>query len=183
MKKMISKNHVVNLIVGIVFIAFFLVSFFMNMLEDWVTYIAAGLIMIYSVLRFVKDYKHYHDNRVLFILTIEFVVAIGLAVFLLLDFGTDITLTVALGLLLYMRGLAFLLILHILNNQTDLAKFVIYILVLTIGAYILFAGMPFLNHLDVVFLVIGLAIGLFYIFIGINQATHKKPAKTKSSTQ
>ncbi len=183
MKKMISKNHVINLVVGIVFIAFFLVSFFMEMLDDWVTYIAAGLIMVYSVLRFVKDYKHYHDNRVLFILTVEFVIAIGLAVFLLLDFGTDMTLTVALGLLLYLRGVVLLLILHLLNKHTDLPKFVTYIVVLTIGAYILFAGMPFLNHLDVVFLVIGLAIGLFYVFIGINQATHKdKPAKTKTTT-
>ncbi len=183
MKKMIAKNHIVNITIGIIFVAFFLTTFFMGILEDWVTYIVAALIIVFSTLRFIKDYKFYHDNRALAILTIEFILALALAGVLMLDLGLEVTLTVALGALLYMRGFVYLIILQLLKKSDNFVKFLIYIAIMTLGAYILFAGMPFLTHLDVVILIIGLAIGIFYVFIGINQLTHQKPKEQKTETQ
>ncbi len=177
MKNLVSKHYVLNIIIGLIFIAFFIAGYFMDMLDEWVNYIAAILIFIASAMRFVKDYKSYTNDRVLLILVLEFIIASVLAVLLALG-EFNVRLGVALGAVLYMRGFVYFLIMQLLDQKHGFGKFIWFMVLLTLGAYIWFGGMPFLNELALIALIIGLLIGAFYIFVGINQATHKHE-KTK----
>lgn len=177
MKKLVSKNYVLNIFIGLVFIAFFIAGYFLDMLDVWVNYIAAVLIFIGSALRFVKDYKYYTNDRVLLVLVVEFIIASVLAVLLALG-EFNVHLSIALGAVLYLRGFAYFLIMQLLNQKQGFGKFIWFMVLLTLGAYIWFGGLPFLSELALIALIIGLLIGAFYVFVGINQATHKT-RKTK----
>ncbi len=172
MKKLVSKNHLVNIMIGVVFVAFFIVAYFLDYLNDWVNYVAAILILVGSAFRFVKDYKYYTNDRVLLFLVLEFIIAATLAVLLALG-ELGIQLSIAVGVVLYMRGFVYLLIMQLLSIKQSFPKFLWFMFLLTVGAYVWFGGIPYESELALIALIIGLIIGAFYIFVGINQMTHK----------
>lgn len=169
MKKFISKNPIINMIIGIIFIAFFLSAyFFTDWLLDSVTMIIAALIVIFSLTRYYRDYNN-RSGKALLILTGEFAIALMLAALLIFE---TIGESVAVGLVLYLRGLIFLLISQLLKQRMAFEKFITAIAILTLGAYVLFSGLPLTGQqMAIVVMVFGVVIGAFYLITGIHQKT------------
>ena len=180
MKKFISKNPVINFVIGGIFIAGFLLTFFLtDWLEDFVRIFVAALIIIFSTLRYFKDYKTKTNNNVLLILTGEFAIALLLSALLIFE---TVGISLALGLTLYLRGFIYFLIMQLLGKKARFEKFLLYIAILTLGAYVLFSGLPLSQEeLSYILLALGLIIGIFYVIAGISIVQSKKPEKPKQT--
>ncbi len=175
MKKFISKNSYINLAVGLIFIAAFLVIFFTtDWLENLVGIFIGALVIIFSTLRYFKDYGNKRSDKAILILTGEYAVALVLSVLLIFEIA-GVGVSLVLGLVFYLRGLAYLLIMQLLNKREAFHDFVLYLAILTLGAYILFSGLPLsTEELSYGLLAIGLAIGLFYAAAGVTQLKSTK---------
>jgi len=180
MYKIVSKNHFINILIGVAFIAFFLITFFTGALEAWVPVVIGALVIIFSVLRFFRDYRYYSNDRALFILVVEIIVVLVLAGLMIFE---ELALATGLGLVFYLRGFVYMLIMQLLKKTAPFQKFIVSIAALTFGAYILFAGIPFLDRLELILLIVGLLLAGFYIFIGINQMTHQDHPKKSQKNQ
>ncbi len=168
MKKFLTGNAVLNLIIGLGFIVGFLVVFFLtDWLEQFVDIVIATLIVVFSSLRYFKDYKNKKSENILLILTGEYAIALLLAALLIFE---TLSVDVALGLVLALRGFTYMLIMQLLNKRSSFEDFLIYMGILILGTYVLFSGFP-LNSYErsIVLLAVGLVIGVFYATAGIQQ--------------
>ncbi len=177
MKKFITKNPILNIIIGLAFIAFFLLTYFLtDWLQDSITMIIAALIVIFSTTRYIKDYKA-RKQQTLLILTGEFAINLALAALLIFE---AVSASVAVGFVIYLRGFVFLLLSQLNKTTLRFEMFITYIALLTLGAYILFSGFPLTTEqLAIVLLAIGVAIGAVYLIVGIAQ---KKNQVNQSSS-
>ncbi len=139
MTKLVFKEPLVNLIVGgILVIVSVLGMFVFDWFRDFVNIFAAVIIVYYSVVRFLKEYKKHKNQHALMILSVELVIALVLSVLLVLR---EIDIYLGIGLVLYLRGFVYLLISQLLKRSTTFVNFLISVGVLTLGAYFYF-GRP-----------------------------------------
>ena len=144
MNKFVFKNPLVNLILGIVLIVFAVLAMFVfDWMSQFVNIVVAVILIYYSVIRFTKERPKYKNQNALMILSAELVVAILLSVLLVLE---NLDLHIAIGLVLYLRGFTYLLILQLLKLRTKFINFLIAMFVLTLGAYIYFEN-PISNEI------------------------------------
>ncbi|MFH5880933.1 MAG: hypothetical protein ACNA7U_08030 [Candidatus Izemoplasmataceae bacterium] len=166
------KNNVFNIIAGILLVAFAIAAmFFLGILSDFVNIVVAAIIILYSVTRYLKDKTLYKNNNALMILTVEVIVVITLSVLLILE---QLGLAFVIGLTLYIRGLTYLLILQLLSLKSTFQVFVIYLAVMTLGTYILFANPRFGELFEWVLFIFMLAYGVFLIALGSNKKIKQK---------
>ena len=105
------------------------------------------------------------------ILTVEVVVVITLAVLLIIE---QLGLAFVIGLSLYIRGITYLLILQLLKLRSSFQVFVIYLAVMTLGTYILFASPRFGDLFEWALFILIVAYGVFLIAVGTSNQFRKK---------
>ena len=172
MKLYYFKNNTFNIIAGVVLVVFaILAMFFLNLLSEFVNIVVAAIIILFSVTRFLKDKTHYKNSNALMILTIEVVVVITLAVLLILE---QLGLSFVIGVTLYIRGLTYLLILQLLKLRSSFQVFVIYLAIMTLGTYVLFARPRFGDLFEWALFILIVAYGVFLVVIGSNKQFRKK---------
>ncbi|GEM_PF-993062 len=178
MKKFVTKQPIVNIILGVLLLGLSItVIINQELLDETILYIGAGLIVLYATMRIIKEIKIYEQGNVRGILVGEFLIAFILAV--LLAFVEFFTIAIVLGLVIYIQGASHLLILQVLRKVTKLSKFLLYLGLVTLGTFIIFEPYDFEQALR--FFVIGLlgVYGLIFLIVGISVLVKRQKAKPK----
>ena len=171
MKKYLFKLPILNIIVGTLLVVVAILGMFVF---DWfgeaANIFVGALIIIYTVMRFYKERHNYKNSNALMILTVEAIIAITLSVLLIFN---QLDLTFTLGLALYMRGFVYLLILQLLKLRSEFKMFIIYLLLLTFGAYLLFGGPNLQDLIEWIIFVVFIAYGIVMIVFGVDKLRKK----------
>ncbi len=171
MKKFAHENAIVNIVLGALIVAFAIVAMFVtDILSDMVDYIVAVLIIALSTMRFTSDFKRYTTQNSRFILIVELALALGAAALII----TGDPLARSLGFVLYMRGFVYFLIMQLQNLKQRFDKFLLYMAILTLGAYVLFSGNAFTEQLELILFVLLIGYGAFLLYLGIEEKMRKK---------
>ncbi len=167
MKKFVLKHPVLNIILGVALIAFAVLGMFVfDWFSDTVNVVVGALIILYTVFRFNRTRAGYKNSNALMIIAVEAVVAITLAVLLIFN---ELSMSLVLGLVLYLRGFVYLLILQLLKLRRSFEAFLIYMVVLTLGAYIWFGGPNFGDLFEWILFALIAAYGVLLLVFGIDK--------------
>ncbi len=165
MKKYAFKQPIVNLVVGVALVVLAVLAMFVfDWINEFARYLVGALIIVYTALRFMNS-KGYKNSKARMILSVEAIVAITLAVLMIID---ELRMSFALGATLYMRGFVYLLILQLLNLRRSFETFIVYVAILTLGAYIWF-GSADLSIIEWIVFIFIAAYGLFLALIGLQK--------------
>lgn len=165
MNKFVFKVPLANLILGgILVIVSVLGMFVFDWFSDFVNIVVAVIIVYYSIARFAKERLKYRNQQALMILSAELAIAFLLVILLVLR---EIDIYFGIGLVLYLRGLTYLLILQLLKLRTAFLNFVISIVVLTLGAYVFFVRPAFDDLIEYGLFILLTAYGILLIVYGI----------------
>ena len=167
MKKFIFKNPIINIVLGVVLITVAILGqFVFNWFSDAVNIVVGMLLVLYTIFRFDRTRRGYKNSNALMILTVEAIVVITLAVLLMFD---QLGLSLVLGFVLYLRGFVYLLILQLLKLRHRFEIFLIYMAVLTLGAYIWFGGPNFGELFTWILFAVIAAYGVLLLILGIDK--------------
>lgn len=180
MKNFITRNPIVNLVAGFLLIALAVTAmFFTTWLEDAIVYIIAALIILVSIYRFYLDFKRTEDKNATIILIVELLIAIGIGIYLMVEAANASRMV---GFVLYLRGFTYLITLQLLKISGSFIRFIVYIILLTLGAYMLFSGIQGEEYLQYGVFGIVTLYGLLLLFAGI-QGLKDGSAKPKAKTK
>ncbi len=178
MKRFVTKWGIVNIVLGVALIALAIVAqFATDWMEEGVRWVVAAVIAVFSLLRFNRDYKHYKNKNAQLILVAELVLALAAAVVVIPAIGWQTSLSI--GFVLYMRGFAYFLIMQLTGRKSIFRNFIIYMVVLTLGAYVLFSGEDFVDIIQWVIFVLIVLYGAFLLIMGIMDVMEKQKKKPK----
>ena len=178
MKKYVFKEFWLNLALGIILIVLAVLAspLVLGWIDEIVEYAIAVVIVFYSVMSFIKQRKKYNVRHALMILAGALAVGLLIAV-LLIPPVAQIKVNLAIGLTLYVKGLSYLLIMQLTKQRSNFATFVVYLAILTLGAYVMFGAPDFGDILNWLLIVIILTYGIILVVAGILDL----PTKTKDT--
>ncbi|TVP95845.1 MAG: hypothetical protein EA374_02915 [Acholeplasmatales bacterium] len=175
MKKYVFKEFWLNLVLGVVLIVLAILA--SPLVFDWISevveYAVAAIIVFYAVMNFVRHRKKYTNRHASMILAGTLAVGILLAVLLIPPVG-QIGVNLAIGLTLYVQGLSYLLIMQLTKQRSTFTTFVLYLVILTLGAYVMFGSPNFGDILKWVLVVLVLTYGIILLIAGILELPKKK---------
>ncbi len=181
MKRFATKWGIVNIVLGVVLIALAIVAqFATDWMQEGVRWIVAAIIVVFSLLRFNKDYKHYKNKEAQLILVVELLLAVAAAVVVIPAIGWRVTNSI--GFVLYIRGFAYFLIMQLTGRKSIFRNFILYMVVLTLGAYVLFSRQDLADIIEWVVFALIVIYGAFLLIYGVMdvmEAQKKKPKKDK----
>ena len=171
MNKFVFKNYIVNIVLGSALMIFAVLAMFVfDWIGDFVNIVVAIIIAYYSIVRFIKEQEKYKNSNALMILGVELGVALVLGVLLVIN---EIDIYFAIGLVLYLRGFTYLLILQLLKLRTKFYHFLISMAVLTLGTYIFFVRPDIDTLIQFAVFIFLLTYGILLLVFGLRQI--KKP--------
>ncbi|MFH5881752.1 hypothetical protein [Liberiplasma polymorphum] len=179
MKKIVTKFPVPNILLGFILIAFAVYATFASTLMlDGIRFVFAALIIVYSSLRLYKDLNYYKRKSSKSIATGEFVISIILAILLAFDV---FALAIVVGLILYIKGATFLLILQVRKTYTTPYRYLINLVLITLGTFIFFSNRAYEDILVYV-LFAGLTLyGIILLYYGFSKLVEDSKKKKSSS--
>lgn len=165
MGKLLFKNALTNTIIGGILIVLAIVFYFTGWIGDFLGILVGVIVGLVSLKRFFDAVSETKVGTTRTILFVEIVVDLFAAFMMITQPSKNIGLY--LGLVLYARGLAGLLIHYFLNKRQKLVLFLLNILFLTGGAYFLFGGNPRLDVLEIVITILVFLLGGFFLYFGV----------------
>jgi len=165
MNKLLFKNHIVNIIIGVIMVAFTITAYFMEWYTQFLAIIIAVVLIILSIKRFIFSYKKAVSKNSTLVLIIEILldfVFCGLLAY----YQEHIQLYA--GLVLYVRGVAYLVINYITTRKVKLFQYVLNIGFITFGSFLMFTGYDFVPILEIGIAAFVLLLGAFYLYFGLN---------------
>ena len=178
MKKLITKYPVLNIILGVMLITLGVIAIFnQTLFEEGLNYLTAAFILIFTLIIFQRDIKSYRKPAPRNTLIIALLLTLMTITLLIL--WEPFTIAMSLGLILYLQGASHLLLFQFLRKAPNLGRFVLDLILVTFGAYLFFAEIPFEDIIK--YTVIGLLIlyGAILLYHGIH--TLIKAHKLKGS--
>ncbi|MFW6318634.1 MAG: Rho termination factor N-terminal domain-containing protein [Bacillota bacterium] len=165
MKKLITKYPIPNIILGIILIAFAVYATFIeDIMYDSIIYIVGFIIAIYAVLKLYKDIRYVKKQITKILMGLEFVLTIALTILLVTDI---MSLAIVLGLVLYIRGANFLLILQVNKMATSVKRYLVNLVLITLGAYLFIANDAYTDILQYILFVLITLYGILLLYFGI----------------
>lgn len=165
MKRLITKYPIPNIILGIILIAFAVYATFMtSIMHSSIIYIVSFIVAIYAVLKLYRDLTYLKNQTAKIFMILEFVLSILLAILLVTEV---FELAIVLGLLLYIRGANFLLILQVRKKATTVQRFFVNLVLITLGAYIFFTNNAYVDILEYVLFAFITLYGVLLLYFGI----------------
>ena len=181
MKNYITRIPLLNLILGVLLLALAVIAmFFTTWIEDIVVYIIAFFIAAFSTFRFLKDYQKTDDKNASIILAAEYVIVLGVAIYLAVYEANAARMV---GLVLYLRGFSYLLTLQLLRIKGPFVSFIVYIALLTLGAFMLFTGADSEAYLQYAVFGIIAIYGIILLVYGLQGMKKEKPVENSKPTQ
>ncbi len=178
MEKLIFKNNIVNIVVGVLLTIFAVLAYFLGWIADFLS-ISVGIILIaLSIKRFVVTFKSVRSRNATAVLMVEIILD--------LLFGTLLIITqknpeVYIGLILFLRGLAYLIINYLINRPIKFLIYLMNIAFITVGCFFMFSNPLGITYLEFAALGCFAFIGIMYIIFGIiylnAEKKNKQPVK------
>lgn len=175
MEKLFFKKMYVNFTIGVILIYFVVAgTLISNVIEEYLPVMFAGVLFLVSTKRFVFQFKKIISKNATLILAIEFLldlIAIGLLIYL------NENISIFIGIVIYLRGVSYLMINYIATRKIKLLQYILNILFVTLGAFLMFSTLLNDENLLLIFSsIIGL-FGLAYILYGVLQFRKKDEKK------
>jgi len=165
MEKLLFKNALLNTIIGGLLVVLAIVFYFTGWIEDFLGILVGVIVALLSLKRFfdaVVETKVGSSRTILFV---EILVDLFAAFMMITQANTNIGLY--LGIVLYARGFAGLLINYFLNKREKIGLFILNIAFITGGSYFLFGGNPRLDILEIIITILIFLLGGFFLYFGI----------------
>ncbi len=176
MNKLIFKNNTLNILVGFVFIVFTVVAFFLEWYASALAIIIGIILILLSAKRFIYTYKKVISKKATLILAGEFLLDIVFAA--LMIFLNDY-IAIFIGLIIYIRGLTYLMINYVVKRKVIFLQYLTNILLITLGSFLIFTGIDLASYLEYIFAGFVLLVGIVYFVMGAIQIKPKKKPAPK----
>lgn len=171
MEKLIFKNLYLNIIFGGLLILLSLLGYFLNWFQDYLPLFTAIILILLSTKRFWYSFKKIISKYATLILIIEFILDVALAA--LLIYLEDYV-GVFIGLIIYIRGVSYLLINYLATRKIRLFQYILNIGYVTIGSFLMFSSFAKGNILVIFITVLILLTGIIYLQAGLSRLAKKK---------
>lgn len=171
MEKFIFKNMYVNTVIGVFLVLVSLLGYFLGWIEDSLPYFIGAILLLLSLKRFLYSFKKTVSKNATLILLIEFIldlVFIGLLLYL------QDNLNIFIGLVIYIRGVSYLLINYIATRKIRIVQYLMNIGYLTLGAYLMFASINSELILELGIAILILIVGAVFLQAGISALVKKE---------
>lgn len=174
MEKMVFKNEILNIVFGSLLIIFAFVGYFTKVVEDYLPIIVGIVIILFSIKRFISTFKKVENKNGTLILFVEFILDLVFAG-LLIYLGKHVELF--LGLVIYSRGVAYLIINFVSTRKVDLSQYIINIIYITFGSFLIFTSYNSLTFIAILLSVVLLLFGAVFLQFGIKKVMMNKKEK------
>lgn len=174
MKNIVFKNHIINIVVGVILIAFTVTAYFMEWYKDFLAIIVGVILLGLSIKRFIYSFKKIVSKYATLALIIELLLDI-LFCGLLFYYQQHIQLYA--GLILYIRGVTYLIINYMTTRKVFFVQYMMNIVYITLGAFLMFTSMDFVQYLEIGVALFVLVLGAIYLYDGIISALKIKKKK------
>jgi len=171
MEKMVFKNEILNIVFGSLLIIFAFVGYFTKIVEDYLPIIVAIVIILLSAKRFIYTFKKIVSKNATLILVIEFILDLVFAG-LLIYLGKHVELF--LGLVVYTRGVSYLIINYVATRKVNLTQYIVNILYVTFGSFLIFTSYNSVEFISILISVVMLVVGAVFLQFGIKVVTAKE---------
>ncbi len=177
MEKLLFKNNIVNIVIGVILAIFAVLAYFLGWIGDFLAIFIGIILIALSLKRFIVTFKKVRSRNATAVLMIEIILDLLFGALLII---TQQNAEIYLGLVLFIRGFSYLIINYLINREI---KFIIYIMniaFLTVGCFFMFRPPLGLNYLEIAALCCFGFIGIVYILFGIiylNQEKKNQPEK------
>lgn len=171
MEKIVFKNTYLNIVLGALLLAFAFVGYFTNLIENYTPIIIGVVLILLSVKRFVYSFKKIISKNATLILVVEILldfVFAGLLIYL----QDHIELFV--GLIIYTRGVSYLIINYVATRKVRIFQYVINILYVTFGSFLMFTSYSSAEFLAVFIFILTLIVGAIFLQIGVKKVVLKE---------
>jgi len=165
LKNLVFKNHILNIIVGFIMVGFTIAAFFLGWYQNFLGIIVGVVLLALSIKRFIYSFKKTISKNATLVLVIELIldfVFCGLLIY----YQNQIQLYA--GLVLYVRGVSYLIINYITTRKVKLFQYFLNIVYITIGSFLMFTSLNFIDILEILVAVFVLLLGAFFLYIGID---------------
>lgn len=174
MEKLVFKNHMINITIGALLILFASLGYFLHWIEDALPIIISIVLISLSLKRFIFSFNKIVSKNATLILVIEIILDFIFAG-LLIYFQDHIELFI--GLIIYTRGVSYLIINYVATRKIKLFQYILNILFLTFGAFLMFTSINSLTFLTVFVTVLILLIGAIFLQSGLVVLINKEKTK------
>ena len=176
MEKMVFKNEILNIVFGSLLIILVFVGYFLDYIEDYLPYIVGAVIILLSAKRFLYTFKKTSNKNATLILVIEFILDLVFAGLLMFYIGN---VELFLGLVIYTRGVAYLIINFVTNRKANFDQFIINIIYVTFGTFLIFTSYNLVEFLIILVCAVILIVGAVFLFFGIRVVVANNKNKEK----
>ncbi len=165
MKRLITKYPIPNILLGIILIAFAIYATLMTtIMYDSIIYIVSAIVIIYAILKLYRDVHYFKKQTAKLLMSLEFALNVTLAILLVAEV---FSLAIILGLILYIRGANFLLILQVRKMATSVKRYFVNLILITLGAYIFFTNNAYTEILQYILFALIILYGILLLYFGI----------------
>lgn len=170
MERIVFKNEYLNIVFGAILVIFAAVVYFANYIEDILPYVIGVLLILLSIKRFVFTFKKSNNKNAMFILVIELLLDFAFAG-LLIYMLDHVELFV--GLIIYTRGVSYLLINYVSTRKVDIMQYIFNIGYVTLGSFLIFTDFSSVTFLSISIVSLIVLVGIIYLQAGIRKLVKK----------
>lgn len=171
MEKMVFKNEYLNIVFGSILVILAIVGYFTKIVEDYLPIFVGVVLILLSAKRFLYTFKKITSKNATLILIIEFILDLIFAG-LLIYLGDHVELF--LGLIIYSRGVSYLIINYVATRKVNLTQYIVNILYVTFGSFLIFTSYNSITFLAIFISVVLLVVGAVFLQFGIRTVTAKE---------
>jgi ABC-type multidrug transport system fused ATPase/permease subunit len=164
----------VNIVLGVILLVAALLGYLLSWFEDYLPYVAAGILILLSIKQFYHNYKSVSGKLPTLIIVIEFLLVLalgGLLIYLQDHVGIFI------GLIVYLRGLSYLLVDYVTSEENKLLDYLLHIVYITFGSFLIFTTIDTDTILVLFIALLLLLLGAIYLQAGITSLVKKEQAE------
>lgn len=180
MEKIVFKNYIANLILGVILILLAVLSYTLGWLEEYLPYVIGGLLILLSLKRFIYTFKKIVSKHAALILIVEIIldfVFAGLLIYL----KDHVELFV--GLIIYIRGVSYLLINFFTTRKLHFKQYVFNIGYITLGSFFMFYSKDYYDYLVAGIAALVLIVGGLFLQAGLMTLKRKEKQKEEVKEQ
>ena len=174
MNKIIFKNHILNIVIGFIMIAFTIAAYILKWYQDFLGIIVGVVLLALSVKRFIYSFKKTISKNATLVLVIELILDL---VFCGLLIYYQEHIQVFVGLVLYVRAVAYLIINYITTRKVRLFQYMLNIVYITMGSFLMFTAFNFTITLEILLAVFVLLLGAFFLYVGFEDLVKNNKKK------
>ena len=183
MEKILFKNMYLNIISGFLLILLSILGYVLHWIEDFLPIFVGIILALLSIKRFIYSFKKQISKNGALVLIIEIVLDL-VFVFLLIYLQNYVYIFI--GLIIYIRGVAYLVMNYVATRKVRIVQYLFNIGYITIGSFLMFSTLDIDLYMIIGIAFVLLVLGAIYLENGVtslNKKEHLKKEKEKKIEQ